>query len=81
MNVKEKNLLDLKHSLSLTKGALFLSIGIGSGIAILLGTKQIGISMIYSLILSIFFASIFIYSSIIHFTKCSNIQNKIKNSK
>lgn len=80
MNSKEKNLLDLKHSLSLTKGALFLSIGIGSSIAIFFGAKQLELSFTNSFIVSTFFLLPFITQSIKHFIICNEIQDSIKSS-
>lgn len=80
MNSKEKNLLDLKHSLSQTKGALFLSIGIGSGIAIFFGGRQIGITTINSFVTSLLFSLGFVYTSIKHFIRCNDIQDKIERS-
>lgn len=81
MNLKKKNLLDLQHSLAQTKGALFLSIGIGGGIAVFFGGEQIGISTINSFIIALLFSSPFVFRSTKLFNKCSIIQEKIKNSK
>lgn len=77
MNSEKKNLLDLQHSLSQTKGALFLSIGIGSWIAIFFGGKQVGIATITSFIIAGLFSVPFIFRAIKHFTKCNKIQKKI----
>jgi len=80
MKSKEKNILDLQHSLSQTKGALFLSIGIGGGIALFFGGKQMNITSINSFVIALLFSLPFIYQSIKHFTNCNKIQENIKNS-
>ena len=77
MNSEEKNLLDLQHSLSLTKGALFLSIGIGGSISLFLGLKDT-ISLKMSIAIISVFSTPFIYKYIAHFENCKEIQKKIK---
>ena len=80
MNSEEKNLLDLKHSLYSTKGALFFSIGIGGAIAIFFGLWQ----LIEDTKLPILIAEVWIvilgWMSIKYFNRCSEIQIKIEES-
>ncbi len=73
----EKNLLDLQHSLSQTKAALYLSLGIGGGIAIFFGGKQIGIGTLNSFITALFFSLPFIFYSMKNFDRCNRIQRRI----
>ncbi len=81
MNLKKKNLLDLQHSLDQTKGALFLSVGIGGGIAVFFGGIQLEIAAINSFVIALLFSLPFIFQSIKHFDNCSAIQEKIKSSR
>jgi len=78
MKAIEKNLLDLQRSLSQTKGSLFFSVGIGSGVAIFFGGKQLGIPPLTSFIIAELFSFLFILRSIQHFTKCGLIQKQIE---
>ena len=77
MNSLEKNLLDLKHSLSSTKASLFFSIGVGGFLAILFGLLQLKASTLMSILISIIWLDIFVWISIKYFIECGNIQNII----
>lgn len=80
MNFKEKNLLDLRHSLHSTKASLFFSIGAGGGIALFFGISQLTKEMIVPLLTANIWLIIFVWVSIIHFNECSKIQKEIRAS-
>tara|TARA_Y100000310_G_C20478914_1_gene713751 strand:+ start:508 stop:765 length:258 start_codon:yes stop_codon:yes gene_type:complete len=80
MNSEEKNLLDLKHSLYSTKASLFFSIGVGGAIALFFGIKQLVNDTIGPLLTADIWLVVFVWLSIIHFSRCVNIQKEIKKS-
>ncbi|MEK6820283.1 MAG: hypothetical protein AABX71_01065 [Nanoarchaeota archaeon] len=80
MNSKQKNLLDLKHSLYSTKASLFFSIGVGGAIALFFGIKQLIEEAALPILVANIWFIIFVWVSIIHFNKCEKIQKKIKDS-
>ncbi len=79
MNSLEKNLLDLKHSLSSTKASLFFSIGVGGFLAILFGLLQLKTDTLTSILVSAVWLDIFVWISIKYFIRCSKIQEEINN--
>ena len=80
MNYKEKNLLDLKHSLNSTKASIFFSIGVGGGIAIFFGIKQLVTDIMIPLLIADIWLIIFVLVAIIHFARCDNIQKELEKS-
>ena len=80
MNSKEKNLLDLKHSLYSTKASLFFSIGVGGAIAIFFGIKQLIQDTMLSLLVANIWFIIFGWVAIIYFYRCNKIQKEIESS-
>jgi len=78
MDSLKKNFLDLRHSFFQTKGALFFGLGIGGGIALFFGAKQMGVDIFVSFFLALFFSFLFIYMSIKKFNRCKDIQGVIR---
>ena len=78
MNSKEKNLLDLKHSLYQTKAALFFSMGLGSAIALFFGIRQLTDDIIFPILISAICLIIFVSIAIKNFAKCNKIQKRIE---
>ena len=78
MDNLEKNLLDLRHSLYNTQGALYLSVGIAGGLALFFGSLQLELSPLTAFFISIFFSLPFISISIRKFIECKKIQDKIE---
>jgi len=80
MNNKEKNLLDLRHSLYITKASLFFSIGVGGAIALFFGLQQLINDILLSLFVGNIWFIIFVWLSIIHFSRCEKLQKEIGKS-
>ena len=80
MDSKEKNLLDLKHSLNSTKASLFFSIGAGGAIALFFGIRQLVENVVLPVLIADIWLIIFVWVSITYFSKCEKIQKEIKNS-
>ncbi len=80
MNSKEKNLLDLKHSLYTTKASLFFSIGVGGAIAIFFGVRQLINDTSLPLLIGNIWLIIFVWVAISHFARCENIQKELEKS-
>ena len=80
MNSQEKNLLDLKHSLYVTKASLFFGIGVGGAIALFFGLKKLNDNFFLSFLVGNVWLIIFVWISIIHFSRCGNIQKELENS-
>jgi len=78
MNNKEKNLLDLKHSLYITKASLFFSIGVGGAIALFFGLKELIKDWILPILIADIWLIVFVWISIIHFSRCDNIQKELE---
>lgn len=78
-----KNILDLKHSESLAKYAIFLAAAFSFWIAVFFGVKQFNqnINVITNTILATFVASPFIYHAMNSFRDCKVIRKNIKNLK
>lgn len=77
MEPLEKNLMDLQHSLFSTKGAVLFTIGIGGAISIIALLKEFAEEP-FPLLLGLIWFCIFGALSIIQFSECNKIQNKIK---
>lgn len=77
MTPLEKNLLDLRHSLAITRAASYLGLGVGSGLALYIGAIQIGIPQFASLVITTFFIGFFIRYAIRDFDLCKDIQKQI----
>lgn len=83
MDALAKNVFDLRHSLNLTKGSMFLSVGIGGAIAIFFGLREVIINeqLFYmSFLLSFIWLMIFGWVAILHFERCNKIQKIIEKS-
>tara|TARA_Y100000034_G_scaffold84100_1_gene100690 strand:- start:1310 stop:1576 length:267 start_codon:yes stop_codon:yes gene_type:complete len=84
MNPIIKNLLDLRHSLHLTKGSIFFTLGIGEAISItaLLNQTQIENTVPNPLpiIVALIWFTIFGALSVKQFSECNKIQKGILKS-
>jgi len=77
MDILEKNLLDLQHSLFSTKGAILFTIGIGGAISIISLLNNFAEDP-FPLLLGLIWFIIFGAISIIQFYKCNKIQNRVR---
>lgn len=75
----EKNLLDLKHSLSLTKAGTFLALAFSSWIAIFFSIKEFYSDRRIAIYFATLIATVFLYYAIKFFRKCDGIYEEIKN--
>ena len=79
MNHLEKNLLDLRHSLSTTKASLFFGIGFGGALALFFGFMQLIEDTFTALLIAEVWLIIFVWRGINYFVECGKIQDEIKN--
>lgn len=78
MKAKEKNLLDLQHSLYSTKASVFFSIGIGGAIALFFGIKEMAQEgIVIPILISLIWLIIFAWFAIAYFNECNKIHRKI----
>ena len=77
MDSLKKNLLDLRHSLSSTKAAIFFSVGFGGFLALLFGLIQLTNEILISFLVSITWLNLFSWIAIKHFAECEKIQKEI----
>jgi len=78
MDPLEKNLLDLKHSLSVTKGATFLGFGILGAFSIYSFARELIFDKNVLLGIAIIWLGIFGSLGVIEFNKCHQIESKIQ---
>ena len=78
MNSLEKNLLDLRHSLSSTKASLLFSIGVGCSIALFFRLLQVIDNKLIIFLVSYFWLVILVSISLKHFFQCTKIQKRIE---
>ena len=74
----EKNLLDLKHSVSLTKAGTFLALAFSSWIAIFFSVREFYSDTRIAIYFATIIASVFLYYSIKFFNNCEEIYEKVK---
>ena len=74
----EKNILDLKHSISLTKAATFFTLGFSSWLAMFFGLKEFYGNTMIILFGSTLIASAFFFYAFKFFKNCENIHEEIK---
>lgn len=75
---KEKNLLDLEHSVSLTKAGTFLALAFTSWFALFFGMKEFSFSSSFSATMATFVALIFFMYAFRYFKTCDDIHQQIR---
>ncbi len=74
----EKNLLDLTHSVSLTKAGTFLALAFSSWIAVFFSVKEFYSDVKLAVFFATLMASTFLYYAIKFFKNCEDIHEEIK---
>lgn len=74
----EKNLLDLTHSVSLTKAGTFLALAFSSWIAIFFSIKEFYSNIKIAVFFATLISTIFLYYAIKFFKNCEDIHEEIK---
>ena len=73
----QKNLLDLQHSETISKGTTCLSIGLGSFPGIVISMQSFGMVNVVVVMLSLLFSAMFIFAGVQHFNRCKIIRERI----
>ena len=76
----EKNILDLKHSVNLTKAGTFLALSFSSWIAVFFGMKEFySENLKINILIATLVSASFLYYAIKFFKNCEDIHNNLKN--
>ena len=75
---KEKNILDLEHSISLTKAGTFLALAFSSWFALFFGMKEFSYAPRFSALIASLVAFLFLIYSFAFFNTCHKIHQRIR---